>query len=416
MASNWYADRRREEREDSLLNDVAPFRLLIVPLPSLLLAVPLSFLCLLGSMAASPPPRQEDEASPWTSTRNPRQPRHAHLDCLSGIAGDMLLAACLDVGGASLCDHVDTCLRRGLPALDGEFQIRRQRPVWRGPGQLAATYVKVESLYGHAAAPLPLRKDVTAVATPMVESSHDHSHGHGHSHGHSHGHAHAVHGEPDVSPHHDYPAVPHTSKQAPPPTGPLRNLPQIRQMLTEAPDEWISPWVRRVALAAFERLAQAEAHVHGAACSDAVHFHEVGAVDSIVDTVGSLLALEALGVTTVTCSRLPLGEGTVRAAHGLLPVPAPATLRLLEGLPVMAGPPGITGELVTPTGAALVQALLAECGLPGAPHDGRPPRFTLRHTGLGAGTKDFTQHANILRLLLGDDLVVAAGRASAATS
>jgi hypothetical protein len=187
-------------------------------------------------------------------------------------------------------------------------------------------------------------------------------------------------------------------------------------MLNEAPDEWISPWVRRVALKAFFLLAQAEAHVHGAASADAVHFHEVGAVDSIVDTVGSLLALEALGVTTVSCSRLPLGEGTVRAAHGLLPVPVPATLRLLEGLPLSPGPSGVTGELVTPTGAALVQALLAECGV--ASPIGRPPRFTLRQTGLGAGTKDFAQHANIVRLLLGDSLVVVAkaGQTTVASS
>lgn len=183
-------------------------------------------------------------------------------------------------------------------------------------------------------------------------------------------------------------------------------------MLQDAPTEYIPAWVSRVAILAFELLAQAEAHVHGAESADTVHFHEVGAVDSIVDTVGSLLALHALGIqdgSVVSCSALPLGTGTVRAAHGLLPVPAPATLFLLKTLAVTAGPPGVTGELVTPTGAALLRALLQECGS-GNHH--RAPRFTLRDVGIGAGTKDFVQHPNILRIFLGDSIVLDERRSS----
>jgi len=158
--------------------------------------------------------------------------------------------------------------------------------------------------------------------------------------------------------------------------------------------------------------AQAEASVHGAATVDAVHFHEVGAVDSIVDTVGTLLALYYLNVTTVSCSRLPLGEGAVHTDHGLLPVPAPATLHLMKGMPTTLGPPGRTGELVTPTGAALLRTLTTRSGIRstessrGVPLMGRPPRFTLRKTGVGAGTKDFPHHPNILRLMLGDSVVL----------
>ena len=159
---------------------------------------------------------------------------------------------------------------------------------------------------------------------------------------------------------------------------------------------------------AFEALAEAEAATHGASSKDAVHFHEVGAIDSIVDTVGTLIALEALGVTTVSCSRLPLGEGTCWTMHGLLPVPAPATLRLLCDMPTCPGPPGTTGELVTPTGAALLRALtlLNEDNQgAGASILGRPPSFTLRKVGIGAGTKDFEKHPNVVRLMLGDTIV-----------
>lgn len=374
--------------------------------------------------------------SPLTSWPT-NEPRHAHLDCFSGIAGDMLLAACLDVGGPSLAAHVVSCLKQGLPAMSNEFTLQHKR-VWRSHGGIAATHVTVTSIYGDQAAPVPA---AATQAVPSQEQGHSHSHGHSHGHGHSHDHeqshqeqhahehAHGHSHEPSQqasssstddathshshshhhSHHHDASSSTTTTTTLPP-HGPLRNLPEIRQMLQQAPAVSVIPaWVRRVAVTAFELLAAAEAHVHGADSTDAVHFHEVGAVDSLVDTIGSLLALHALGVTTVSCSALPLGTGTVRAAHGLMPVPAPATLYLMRGLPVTAGPPIVTGELVTPTGAALVRALLQECG----GHNttittavgGRPPRFTLRHVGMGAGTKDFPNHANVLRLLIGNNVV-----------
>ena len=174
-------------------------------------------------------------------------------------------------------------------------------------------------------------------------------------------------------------------------------------MLQAAPEEYIPVWVRDTAIHVFTELARAEASVHGADGMDAVHFHEVGAVDSIVDTVGTLLALHFLGVETVSCSPLPLGEGTVWTSHGILPVPAPATLRLMIGMRTTPGPPGITGELVTPTAAALLR-VLTQVGI-GEKPTGRPPRFTIRHVGVGAGTKDFVKHPNIIRLMIGDDLV-----------
>ena len=183
-------------------------------------------------------------------------------------------------------------------------------------------------------------------------------------------------------------------------------------MLQNAPSEHIPTWVKDTAIAAFTELAHAEAKTHGATSSDAVHFHEVGAVDSIVDTVGTLVALHALGVTSVSCSRLPLGEGTVWTDHGLLPVPAPATLRLMVGMPTCPGPKGTTGELVTPTAAALLRVLVrrhdtttASAPIRSSSMEGRPPNFTIRAIGIGAGTKDFEKHPNVLRLMLGDSFV-----------
>lgn len=209
--------------------------------------------------------------------------------------------------------------------------------------------------------------------------------------------------------------------------GKLRNLPQIRSMLESAPPEHIPKRVAALAVEAFTALAHAEMHTHGADSIDRVHFHEVGAVDSIVDTVGTLLALHHLGVdlggggeggaVAVTCAALPLGEGTVWTDHGLLPVPAPATMRLMIGMPTCPGPRGVTGELVTPTAAALLRVLTGASSSAGPPAGssgpsywrpmgviGRPPPMVPRAVGVGAGSKDFERHPNVVRLILGDDL------------
>jgi pyridinium-3,5-bisthiocarboxylic acid mononucleotide nickel chelatase len=143
--------------------------------------------------------------------------------------------------------------------------------------------------------------------------------------------------------------------------------------------------------AAFVAIATVEGRMHGVS-PEAVHLHEVGAVDAILDVVGALWGFELLGVTEVYCGPLAVGDGTVEAAHGTLPVPAPATLALLEGQIIVPGPPG-AGELVTPTGAALVHVLSA----------GQPPRAYMPvRSGFGAGTKDFSGRANALRLILAE--------------
>lgn len=248
--------------------------------------------------------------------------RHAHFDCVSGIAGDMTLAALVSAGWAE-AELQRLPARLGLPGV--EIAVTRVR---RGP--FAAVHVDVRA----------------------------------------------------------------DEKQ------PHRHLHHIEAILDQAD---LPPAVRDRARAVFTRLAEAEAEVHGSTVKQ-VHFHEVGAVDAIVDIAGSLLGLDALGVRTVTASELPLGGGSVDSQHGRIPVPAPATALLLRGAPVRGGP--VEAELVTPTGAALLMTL--------AEGWGDPPAMRLAQVGTGAGTREFPAHPNILRLLIGERASVTTGERTVA--
>ncbi|MCS7024847.1 MAG: nickel pincer cofactor biosynthesis protein LarC [Bryobacteraceae bacterium] len=168
-----------------------------------------------------------------------------------------------------------------------------------------------------------------------------------------------------------------------------RHLPRIEKMI-EAAD--LPEAVKQHAIQVFLRLGEAEAKVHGVPLEE-VHFHEVGAVDSICDIVGACLGLHLLGIRRAYCSPLNLGSGSVQTEHGRLPVPAPATAELLAGKPVYADGPAC--ELTTPTGAALAVTLCAGFGA--------MPPMRISNTGYGAGEKDFEQQANLLRLVVGED-------------
>ncbi|RLN68754.1 hypothetical protein BBP00_00000851, partial [Phytophthora kernoviae] len=254
----------------------------------------------------------------------------AFIDCSAGIAGDMLLGALIDAG-APLSE-----IKRGLDSIHGI----------KGEWELST------SKMSH-------------------DHDHDHDHDHGHGHEHEHEHEHDLNGESGVQ------------------AEPMRNLDDIKALIK---DSELSDWVKEKSVAVFTLLAQAEAHTHGTAL-DQIHFHEVGAIDSIIDTIGSVLALDLLGVREVHATFLPFSSGTVKCMHGVLPVPPPATFRLMIGIPVCPAPKGAKGELVTPTGISLVKALASTFG--------EPPAFIPTHTGVGAGTKEFPEHANIVRVAIG---------------
>src|SRR3954469_1197528 len=173
--------------------------------------------------------------------------------------------------------------------------------------------------------------------------------------------------------------------------GTSRTWADVRALIADAA---LEPQVRDLALAVFERLAAAEARVHGVRPEE-VHFHEVGALDAIADVVGTCAGVTALGVEGVVLSPLALGSGSVRAAHGVLPVPGPAVLELARGWDVAASAPD-AGELATPTGVALATTL--------ASSSGALPSMRVGDVGVGAGTRDVAHRPNVVRLVLGESV------------
>src|SRR5262245_24836358 len=166
-----------------------------------------------------------------------------------------------------------------------------------------------------------------------------------------------------------------------------RFLPDVEAIIAKSA---LTPKQRELAASIFRKLAAAEAAVHGMPV-EKVHFHEVGALDSIADIAGAAVALELLNVERITCRSVPPGSGTVKCAHGLMPVPAPATAVLLKGMPLARAP--VTGELVTPTGAAILASVVNEFT--------DQPAMTVERIGCGAGRRDFIEQPNVLRVFVG---------------
>jgi uncharacterized protein (TIGR00299 family) protein len=290
----------------------------------------------------------------------------AFLDVTAGVAGDMCLGALVDAG-LPLAAFEEVVAALGL---DGVRVTARR--VLKGP--LAATKVDV-LLPGVAVAEGsgPAHRHGHADDPP-----HDHPHEHGHEHAHPPLHAAAG-------------AAPHPAVHGPgPATGhPHRTLPDVLALLRGA--RGLPPEAMADAVRVFTLLAEAEGAVHGIS-PDEVHFHEVGALDALVDIVGTCVGLRRLGVLEVRASPLPWFGGRVRAAHGELPLPAPAVARLLLGHPTY--PSGESFEQVTPTGAALVRALARGVGT--------PTGFVPRAIGIGAGDHPGGRLPNAVRLVIGE--------------
>jgi uncharacterized protein (TIGR00299 family) protein len=299
-----------------------------------------------------------------------------YLECPTGIAGDMCLGALIHAG-VPLEYLIEKLKRLGIA---DEYKLWAEL-VHRNGQQATQVHVDLisdaieaqDSADGFSSSPSVASHQHRSEA---IRRDHDQVHG---SHSHPHMHPHTEEHHPV---HHTHP-----SGSVHPQAG--RNLPEIEQLIRSAglPTQ-ATAW----SLAVFRRLAEAEGAVHGIA-PEQVHFHEVGATDAIVDIVGTCLGLDWLAIDRLYCSALPIGGGTVWAAHGRLPVPAPAVLKLWELRQVPIYSNGIERELVTPTGAAIVTTLATEFGT--------PPAMILQKVGLGAGCRDLPI-PNILRLWLGE--------------
>jgi uncharacterized protein (TIGR00299 family) protein len=262
--------------------------------------------------------------------------RVMYIECFSGVAGDMLLGALVDAGLPI------EALRTAMGSMGVDHEISTSRVVRSG---IAATRIEVVPVSdGHGG------HEFEQGAT------HRHEAGHGHAHG--------------------------TGREA------HRSLADISHFISHSA---LSDTGKARAISLFRRLGEAEAAIHHVPV-DTIHFHEVGAVDSIVDVCGVVFALEWLGVDDIVASPINVGGGQVKIAHGTFPVPAPATALLLKGVPIYSAGPQV--ELTTPTGALLVSDYAREFG--------PAPAMTVDRIGYGAGTRDFASVPNVVRVLIGE--------------
>ncbi|MBL8191192.1 MAG: nickel pincer cofactor biosynthesis protein LarC, partial [Acidobacteria bacterium] len=274
--------------------------------------------------------------------------RTLYLDCFAGISGDMFIGALLDCG------------------LDFDFlKIELAR---LGVAGYELSLTRVDRCGINSA-----KFDVHLHGEVHHHHHHDHSHEH-HHHDHSHGHHHHE-ANPQSAIHN-----PHSHDH--------RSLSTIKHIISSSA---LSAQVKERALAIFQRIGEAESKIHGIPI-ETVHFHEVGAVDSIVDIVGACIGLEALQIEKIISAPLHVGSGTFQCAHGTYPVPGPATAELLTGVPIYSK--DIEGELVTPTGAAIVAMLAAEYG--------NLPAMKIERIGYGAGTRTYQSFPNTLRAVIGE--------------
>ncbi len=259
-----------------------------------------------------------------------------YLECKMGAAGDMLMAALYELLDQDQREEfLRTMNHLGLPGVE-------VAPVPAKTGGIAGTHMQV---------------------TVHGREEHEHDHHHDHEHGHDHEHHHD---------HHHHHATPG----------------HIAELIDRLP---LPQAVKDQARSVYAAIAQAEAQAHGCAVGD-VHYHEVGALDAVADVTGVCYALHLLDVDCVTASPVHVGSGTLRCAHGIMPVPAPATAALLKGVPIYGG--AIQGELCTPTGAALLKTFVQSFGPMG--------EMEVEKIGYGIGTKEFEQ-ANCVRAFLGEE-------------
>lgn len=266
-----------------------------------------------------------------------------YLDCFSGISGDMFIGALIDAGA----DPMNLKDQLSKLHIEGEYELKWSKVVKNG---ITGTKFDVVLKNGEA----------------LHAHEHNHAHKHVHTHEHEHDHAHEQH-------HHEHDH---------------RSYSDIVALIKRAD---LEDEVKDTALKIFRKIGEAESLIHGISL-ERVHFHEVGAVDSIMDIVGAAILIHQMQIDMIKSAPIPVGYGKIRIDHGIYPVPAPATLEILKGIPLEQS--NIRAELTTPTGAAIAAVLVQEYGT--------IPSMQVQSIGYGAGTKNFQDHPNVLRVIIGE--------------
>ena len=307
-----------------------------------------------------------------------------YIEANFGISGDMFVAAMIDLGeklGLTGDDALVTKIRRTVASLnENRFDIAISRK------KVAAIDVcdfdvildegyenhdhDMDFLYGHE----------KAADTPAQEHTHGHAHKHSHEHTHTHSHDGDTHTH-DHAHEHDHEHGDHAH----------RTLEDVKDILKDAD---MTEGARALAIRVFEILAAAEATAHGTT-ADKVHFHEVGALDSIADITAAAVCVDALGIKNIVISPLSEGSGTVRTAHGILPIPVPAVTNIAVAHALTISKSAIPGEHVTPTGAAIAAAIKTS--------DTLPDRYTIKAVGIGGGKRSYDPPSMLRAMVLGYD-------------
>ncbi|MDR4886336.1 LarC family nickel insertion protein [Fredinandcohnia sp. QZ13] len=297
--------------------------------------------------------------------------RTLYFDCFSGISGDMVIGALLDAGG----DPQNLVEELKKLHFEDEYELAWKKVVKNG-----ITSTKFDVILKNDSNMHTHHHDHEHTHHHEHHHDHEHTHDHVHEHIHTHEHSHDHHHGHGHDHHsHDHDHHHHHSHRA---------YKDIVKMIEESE---LALEVKEIALKIFKKIGEAEGLIHGLPL-EKVHFHEVGAVDSIIDIVGTAILLQQLEITTIKSSSVPVGTGKIHIDHGIYPVPAPATLEILKGVPIEQS--DIRFELTTPTGAGIISVLTDEfCSF---------PSMKVRAIGYGAGTKTFKDRPNVLRVIIGE--------------
>jgi pyridinium-3,5-bisthiocarboxylic acid mononucleotide nickel chelatase len=328
-----------------------------------------------------------------------------YFDCFSGISGDMVIGALIDAGADP--NHLVKELKK--LKLEDEYELRWTKVIKNGITSTKFDVVLTNEDHTHIHSHSHSHDhdhhhDHTHEHSQTHDHNHDHEHTHSHDHDHEHTHIHDhshdheqshthehihdhSHDHEHIHTHDHHHGHGHSHTHDHHHHHDHRAYSEIVHLIKNA---GFSEQVETLALKIFKKIGEAEGLIHGIPL-EKVHFHEVGAIDSIIDIVGAAILLEQLGNPAVKASSVPVGFGKIHIDHGIYPVPAPATLEILKGVPLEQTT--IRGELTTPTGAAIVAVLAEEfCTL---------PSMRVEAIGYGAGTKTFSTHPNVLRVIIG---------------